>query len=361
MATGICAARRRAGALEPNALPRFSPGIPLYQGAVQTMQALNKLPSLQQRLGGRYRDDAAMPATALEAGSSMVSGGEVWARVEGGFQRLKPDVATAMTQDITTSLLQMGVDRRLHDGRAGQLIGGLTGQYGNASSKISTANEDGRTRTKGWGVGGTLTWQGNNGFMWMARRRPWYENTFHSSTVGRKLAEGKQGFGYAFSAETGKRMALTERWSLTPQAQLIWSSVSFGRFRDVWDADVSLRNGDSLTGRLGLSADYRHSGQDARGRPTSTNVYVIANLYQELLSDTRINVAGLDFGSGNDRTWGGIGVGGHHSWGGGKYALYGEVSANTALGRYTDSYSEGQCGRQDPMVSDRRASGQGTG
>ena len=80
MATGICAARRRAGALEPNALPRFSPGIPLYQGAVQTMQALNKLPSLQQRLGGRYRDDAAMPATALEAGSSMVSGGEVWAR-----------------------------------------------------------------------------------------------------------------------------------------------------------------------------------------------------------------------------------------------------------------------------------------
>ena len=45
-----------------------------------------------------------MPATALEAGSSMVSGGEVWARVEGGFQRLKPDVATAMTQDITTSL-----------------------------------------------------------------------------------------------------------------------------------------------------------------------------------------------------------------------------------------------------------------
>ena len=58
MATGICAARRRAGALEPNALPRFSPGIPLYQGAVQTMQALNKLPSLQQRgrsLSGRCR------------------------------------------------------------------------------------------------------------------------------------------------------------------------------------------------------------------------------------------------------------------------------------------------------------------
>ena len=39
-----------------------------------------------------------------------------------------------------------------------------------------------------------------------------------------------------------------------------------------------------------------------------------------------------------------IGLGAVSAWadtipGGGKYALYGEVSANTALGRYTDSYS----------------------
>ena len=95
----------------------------------------------------------------------------------------------------------------------------------------------------------------------------WYENTFRSSTASKKLAEGKHGFGYAFSAETGRRIALNDRWSLTPQAQLMWSSVSFGRFRDVWDTRVSLRNGDSLTGRLGIAADYRHSGQDARGRP----------------------------------------------------------------------------------------------
>ena len=92
----------------------------------------------------------------------------------------------------------------------------------------------------------------------------WYENTFRSSTASKKLAEGKHGFGYAFSAETGRRIALNDRWSLTPQAQLMWSSVSFGRFRDVWDTRVSLRNGDSLTGRLGIAADYRHSGQ---GRP----------------------------------------------------------------------------------------------
>ena len=332
-------AARRAGALEPNALPRFSPGIPLYQGAVQTMQALNKLPSLQQRLGGRYRDDAAMPATALEAGSSMVSGGEVWARVEGGFQRL---AGRRNRHDSGHHHLALA------DGRGPptpRRSGRSADRRPYRAVRQCVVEDLDRERRRphayqGLGRGRYADLAGEQRFYVDGQAQAmWYENTFHSSTVGRKLAEGKQGFGYAFSAETGKRMALTERWSLTPQAQLIWSSVSFGRFRDVWDADVSLRNGDSLTGRLGLSADYRHSGQDARGRPTSTNVYVIANLYQELLSDTRINVAGLDFGSGNDRTWGGIGVGGHHSWGGGKYALYGEVSANTALGRYTDSYS----------------------
>ena len=53
-------------------------GHPALSGAVQTMQALNKLPSLQQRLAVAI---GTMPpcATALEAGSSMVSGGEVWA------------------------------------------------------------------------------------------------------------------------------------------------------------------------------------------------------------------------------------------------------------------------------------------
>ena len=154
----------------------------------------------------------------------------------------------------------------------------------------------------------------------------WYENTFRSSTASKKLGRGASTAGYAFSAETGRRIALNDRWSLTPQAQLMWSSVLRPLPRCL-GYPRPLRNGDSLTGRrAGIAADYRHSGQDARGRPASTNVYVIANLYQELLSDTRINVAGLDFGSattgpGAASAWRQL------FWAGDKYALYGEVSA----------------------------------
>ncbi|RCW77755.1 hypothetical protein [Phyllobacterium bourgognense] len=39
-----------------------------------------------------------------------------------------------------------------------------------------------------------------------------------------------------------------------------------------------------------------------------------------------------------DRTWGGIGAGGSYSWADDKYALYGEVSLNTSLSNFADSY-----------------------
>jgi fibronectin-binding autotransporter adhesin len=41
----------------------------------------------------------------------------------------------------------------------------------------------------------------------------------------------------------------------------------------------------------------------------------------------------------NDRTWGGIGAGGSHNWNDDKYSLYSEVSFNTSLSNFADSYS----------------------
>ena len=356
MATGICAARRRAGALEPNARRASVRASRSIRARCRPCRRSTSFPACSSAWAVAI---GTMPPCLPRRSKRQQHGqcGEVWARVEGGFQRLKPDVATAMTQDITTSLLQMGVDRRLHDGRAGQLIGGLTGQYGNASSKISTANEDGRTRTKGWGVGGTLTWQGNNGFMWMARRRPC--GTEHLPFVHGRQEAGR-GQRLRLCVQRGKQAHGAHRALVADAAGAAHMVVgvfrALSRCLGCRRIPAQWRQPDRAAGIIGGLPPQR----TGRAWPAhSTNVYVIANLYQELLSDTRINVAGLDFGSGNDRTWGGIGVGGHHSWGGGKYALYGEVSAT--LRWAATPTAEGQCGRQDPMVSDRRASGQGTG
>lgn len=71
-----------------------------------------------------------------------------------------------------------------------------------------------------------------------------------SNLANMGLADSNNGFGYTFSAESGKRIAINESWSVTPQAQLTYSSVDFDSFNDAFDARVSLDKGDSLQGRI---------------------------------------------------------------------------------------------------------------
>ncbi|WP_143128775.1 autotransporter outer membrane beta-barrel domain-containing protein, partial [Brucella rhizosphaerae] len=55
--------------------------------------------------------------------------------------------------------------------------------------------------------------------------------------------------------------------------------------------------------------------------------------------DMSVKVAGTTFGTGNDKTWGGLGAGGTYAWADDKYALYGEGSINTSLTNFADSYA----------------------
>ncbi len=62
--------------------------------------------------------------------------------------------------------------------------------------------------------------------MWTARRKsPSSTTTLKSNVIGQDMARDNGALGYAFSVETGKRFGLNGPWSLTPQAQLIYSAV----------------------------------------------------------------------------------------------------------------------------------------
>jgi fibronectin-binding autotransporter adhesin len=136
----------------------------------------------------------------------------------------------------------------------------------------------------------------------------------------------------------GKRVGLGGGWSLTPQAQLVYSSVAIDSFLDRFGARVSLDDGDSLLSRLGLSLDHRNAWRDANGRMTRSNVYGIGNLYYEFLDGTVANVSGTTFANANERLWGGLGAGGTLSFADDKYALYGEITVKTGLDHFGDSY-----------------------
>ncbi|WP_079210842.1 autotransporter outer membrane beta-barrel domain-containing protein [Brucella pituitosa] len=323
--------------------PRYSAAAPIYQSYLANLKALNQLPTLTQRVGDRYLDGAIQATTAANAAAGETTPSGIWGRIEGAHNRIQ-STATAgdLSQNINSVILQAGLDGQFYENDKGRVIAGLTGQYGNAHSNIDnrTGDGSGTIDTQAWGLGATATFYGNNGFYLDAQAQAnWYDSDLDVDAVNRGLARGNKGFGYALSLEAGQHVTLDENWSLTPQAQLMWSTVDFDSFTDSYGARISSHEGDNLNARVGLAANYQNSFTGADGRKVDTAVYGIANLYQTLIGNNRINYAGTRMASDDDRSWAGIGLGGSYGWADNKYALYGEGSVNTSLDHFADSYS----------------------
>ncbi|WP_273795290.1 autotransporter outer membrane beta-barrel domain-containing protein, partial [Brucella intermedia] len=139
----------------------------------------------------------------------------------------------------------------------------------------------------------------------------------------------------------GQRVAIDQQWSVTPQAQLSWSSLDLDGFADAFGAHVRSDRDNSLTGRVGLGVNYETSWQDAEGYTTRLDVGGIANVYRELLDDARhIDVSGVKIATGkNDRTWGELGLTTTYTWHDGQYGVFGKVSTATGLEKFGDSYN----------------------
>lgn len=336
----------------PEPQPLYQAGAPVYEAYPQTLMALNGLPTLQQRVGNRYWShsgnrtvtqgaDAVTPYAPVEEAGAFIQENGVWGRIEGAHNRFEPDVTTTdATYDIDIFKLQAGIDGMLHENENGRLIGGITVQYGHASADIFSAHGDGEISTDGYGFGGTLTWYGDNGFYLDGQAQAtWYRSDLSSDSAGIGLADGNHGFGYALSLETGKKIQIDEQWSWTPQGQLAYSNVDFDSFREPFGTNVSLHDGDSLQGRLGLSFDRQNAWQNNRGLTDRIHAYGIANLYYEFLDGVSVELAGTRFTSRNERLWGGFGFGGSYNWDDDKYSIYGEASLNTSLNNFGDSYN----------------------
>ncbi|MEJ5081183.1 autotransporter outer membrane beta-barrel domain-containing protein [Ochrobactrum sp. MYb379] len=335
--------------------PLYQAGVPVYEAYPQALLGLNGVATLQQRTGNRVwsgngnrvvaqgADAVGSPYAAPdEAGAAINGNGNgVWGRIEGSHNHMEPRFSTSDTNyNQNVFKMQAGIDGMLTETENGKLIGGFTVHYAHGKTKTNSAHGDGDISTDGYGLGGTLTWYGENGFYLDGQGQvTWYRSDLHSTTANTGLTDNNHGFGYALSLEGGQRFAINEAWSLTPQAQLTYSNVDFDAFTDAFDADVSLDRGESLQGRLGLTVDHENSWQNANGMLDRTRVYGIANLYYEFLQGTRVNVAESSFTSRNDRVWGGLGLGGSYNWNDDKYSIYGEGLVNTSLNNFGDSYA----------------------
>lgn len=353
--------------LKPVSGPSTTPTVPLYQAGVPSYEAypqallgLNGVPTLQQRVGNRFWAGngnkvvvqgadpvGTSPYAAPEEASVAIEGNGVWGRIEGAHNSIEPRFSTSATDyDQNIFKIQAGIDGLLSETEQGKLIGGITVHYAHGKTEASSIYGDGEISSDGYGLGGTLTWYGENGFYLDGQGQvTWYMSDLSSALARTSLTDDNDGFGYTLSLEGGKRIAIDPAWSVTPQAQLVYSNVDFDAFTDAFGARVSLDRGESLQGRLGLALDHENSWQNDNGTLNRTHVYGIANLYYEFLEGTRVDVSGTSFASRNDRVWGGVGVGGTYNWDDDKYSIYGEGLVNTSLNNFGDSYSvKGQAG-----------------
>ncbi|MEH7849933.1 autotransporter family protein [Rhizobium laguerreae] len=316
----------------------LAPALPLYEAYAGVLQSLNQVGTLRQRTGGWMLDG---DRSADQDGNTAATG--IQTRIGGSRSHFEPEGSTTGTDyEVSSWTLQAGVDGMLRESEAGALIGGINFHMNTASADISSRFGKGDIDTTGYGFDGTLTWYGKSGFYVDTQAAvTWYDSDLKSSTLQTSLADGNDGLGYGFSVEAGQRIALTSQWSLTPQAQLAYSSVRFDSFTDAYGADVSLDDGDSLTGRLGISADYDRDWKDASGRTSRAKFYGIANLYYDFLDGSDVDVSGTSLVSENQALWGGLGLGGSFSWLDERYAAHGEAFARTSLKDFGDSNAIG--------------------
>jgi fibronectin-binding autotransporter adhesin len=345
----------------------LSPTVPIYEEYPKVLLPLIDVPTLQQRVGNRYWNEPAprAPQTVFckdasqnyqcavsdeqasyylnDDGSVIVETRGIWGRIEGMHGHYEPSTTTTGSRyDTNVWKLRAGLDGLLAERDSGRLIGGVTVQYGHSAASIAAPGSDGDISSNAYGIGGTLTWYGNNGFYADAQAQAtWLDSDISSAIVGRTLVSGNDGFGYTLSLEAGQRITLDQHWTLTPQAQLTYSNLRFDSFTDVFGTTVSLLEGQSLRARLGLAAEYQSSWKDKDGTTSRISAYGIGNLYKEMLRGTRVNVSGYEFASRDNGVWGGLGLGETYNWDDDKYSVYGEVSANTGLKHFGKSYDVG--------------------
>lgn len=317
---------------------KLQAGAPVYEAYSQHLLGLNGVSSLRQRTGNRVWVGQ---TTAPDNATSMGNG--VWGRIEGAHNRLEADYSTTGTQ-IRQNIFKMqaGIDGAFLENERGRLVGGIFGQYMHGKTRTSSSDfVSGDISTDGYGLGGTLTWYGENGlYADGLAQATWYDSDLTTSAEGASaLANGSRAFGYALSLESGQKLTIDDHWSVTPQGQLVYSSVDADNFIDGFGSAVRFDRGESLQGRLGLNLDYTSSWQNAKGTTDRANLYGIANLYYEFRDGTRADLAGVSLASGQDRLWGGLGFGSSYDFDNQRYSLFGEGLVNTSLNNFGDSYT----------------------
>ncbi|CAN7601519.1 autotransporter outer membrane beta-barrel domain-containing protein [Ensifer adhaerens] len=259
--------------------------VPLYRVEVPTYAAV---PPVAQYLAlsslGTFHERRGEQALLDGAGALPTS----WARVFGQNTEMEWDGTVAP-----------GFDGNLFGFQAGQDLFGWetdTGHHDRVGLFLSHVRADGDItgQALGWNnlsvgdievdansLGGYWTHIGpNDWYLDAVLMGTWFDGDANSNGG---TGIGVDGTGITASLEGGYPIALTESWTLEPQAQLIWQHLSLDEQRDAIST-TSFDSEDAVTGRLG----FRLQG-DIPTETATLHPYVKANIWHGFDADQRIN------------------------------------------------------------------------
>ncbi len=283
----------------------------LYEALPSILLAMNGLPTRAER------------ASAARDGS----GG--WARIEGGGGKWTAERSASpdpkLSFDHSRYGVRAGADAAVgENGRLGASVHGFRGD-----AKVSSS---GTAKLSGVGVGVHATAMLGGFHVDAQAAATWYDVDLKSSMHATPLKADVKGRGHAVGIEVGRRTPVTDEVSVTPRAGLVWSEVSLKDFTDEVGsgAEVSVEEGESLTGRAGLSVESEAS--------EGVRLFGTLDVTHEFSEETEVSVSGTPLRASAETTGVRFGVGGTFDLGHGAslqgtagYALTGG-SGNRAYG-----------------------------
>lgn len=324
------------------------PATPLYETYSLILGSLNKLPTLEQRIGHRpWLNDKNGYETGYDRGNTEIYPNNVWMRVEGMKGYYEPDLdsnkGSTSSYRLRFSRVNVGVDMPIYENADGsRLLAGINGNMSRAWSDIDSIHGSGDITTTGYGLGATLTWYNHNGFYTDAQAwHNWFKSDIDSNTITTDLdqVKGNHAKGYALSLEVGRIFDLNQHWSLTPQAQIAYSRVNFDSFTDIQNSIIiNEKDYVGLEGRLGLALNYEKSHLDSSGKMRRNKLYILGNIHQEFKGDSTVSISGVDYESKMNNTWMSVGVGGSHNWDNDRFSIYGELSLASSTKKFGEEY-----------------------
>lgn len=248
--------------------PLYRPEVALY----------SSIPMVVRRMGvlqlGTFHERQGDQALLQRDGNQRAT----WARAFGANykQSLAGDASPGFDGDLAG--FQLGQDLYARRVESGQhrwgLFGGYTSARGDAHGSAGGIADaaTGRLRLNGYSVGGYWVYTGNSGwYVDTVLMNTWLDIKTDSKGRGDADTDGKT---FTASLESGYPFKLSERWNLEPQAQLIYQRTRVNGFND-GISDVSFRNDNAVTGRLGARLQGKFDDRSAQWLP-----YAMVNLWR---------------------------------------------------------------------------------